>query len=160
MVRPRSIATGVVLLLFTALVPSSHAQERQKAGPIGIRLDRASKAPVVAEVVKGTTAAELGLQKGDVILSVNGTETPTVQKLVGAIQATPRFVGDPIRLKVQRGKDVHELSGRSKGRPTVIGQKAPPWTPTRWGNLPEGKPAPTLESLKGKVVVLFCYQSW
>jgi len=36
----------------------------------------------------------------------------------------------------------------------------PSWPVVSWTRLPVGTPAPTLESLLGKVVVILCFQHW
>ena len=52
-----------------------------------------------------------------------------------------------------------------KQRPThqagaVVGQAAPGWGVTEWINLPEGAKKLDVGDFKGKVAVLFCFQSW
>ena len=42
----------------------------------------------------------------------------------------------------------------------ILGQQAPQISVNQWMHIPEGKKAPTPESLKGKVVYMYCYQSW
>jgi len=42
----------------------------------------------------------------------------------------------------------------------ILGQKAPAITVESWVSLPAGSKAPTPESLKGKVIYLYCFQSW
>jgi len=42
----------------------------------------------------------------------------------------------------------------------ITGQKAPAITVDQWVSLPEGAKAPTAKSLEGKVVYLYCFQSW
>jgi len=42
----------------------------------------------------------------------------------------------------------------------ILGKKAPAITVDRWVSLPTGAKAPTPESLKGKVIYLYCFQSW
>lgn len=42
----------------------------------------------------------------------------------------------------------------------ILEQKAPAITADKWVSLPVGAKAPTAESLKGKVIYLYCFQSW
>ena len=42
----------------------------------------------------------------------------------------------------------------------ILGQDAPAITVDQWMHIPEGEKAPTPESLKGKVIYIYCYQSW
>ena len=42
----------------------------------------------------------------------------------------------------------------------ILDQKAPAITADKWVSLPAGAKAPTPKSLKGKVIYLYCFQSW
>ncbi len=42
----------------------------------------------------------------------------------------------------------------------IVGQLAPAWQVDRWFNLPEGADSLDVSDLHGKVVYLFCFQSW
>ncbi len=42
----------------------------------------------------------------------------------------------------------------------ILDQKAPAWGVTDWYQLPRGKKSLDIEDFKGKVVYLFCFQSW
>ena len=42
----------------------------------------------------------------------------------------------------------------------ILNQTAPAITVDQWVSLPEGSTAPTPESLKGKIIYLYCFQSW
>ena len=42
----------------------------------------------------------------------------------------------------------------------ILGKQAPSWGVTEWKNLPEGKKQLDLKDFKGKVVYLYCFQSW
>jgi len=155
------LTTVLRCALLSALLASlTLAQEREKAGPLGVRLDKDAETAEVYEVIRGTPAAKLGIRKGDVILRIDGQPTPTPQALVQVLRSKPRYTGDTLTLEVQRGEELLQLEAKLTSRPTLVGEPAPPWTPERWSNLAEGQQPPTLESLKGKVVVLFCYQSW
>lgn len=48
------------------------------------------------------------------------------------------------------------------GRPTagILGRKASGWEAIAWRNLPAGKTALDVPDFSGKVVYLFCFQSW
>ena len=49
-------------------------------------------------------------------------------------------------------------SAQDKGG--ILGQQAPEISVDKWMHIPEGEKAPTPESLKGKVIYMYCYQSW
>ena len=42
----------------------------------------------------------------------------------------------------------------------ILGQPAPAWEVARWFNLPSGTDSLDIADLRGKVVYLFCFQSW
>ncbi|MFM1547925.1 MAG: peroxiredoxin family protein [Lentisphaeria bacterium] len=42
----------------------------------------------------------------------------------------------------------------------IRGQQAPKWEAGQWINLPEGKKSIDINDYEGKVVYLFCFQSW
>ncbi|MFQ5707888.1 MAG: redoxin domain-containing protein [bacterium] len=58
-----------------------------------------------------------------------------ISLLAGAFTATPRHRG-------------------------IINQKAPTWGVTEWYQLPQGKKSLDVTDFKGKVIYLFCFQSW
>jgi thiol-disulfide isomerase/thioredoxin len=51
-------------------------------------------------------------------------------------------------------------SQAEKPKGGILDQKAPAITADQWVSLPPGAKAPTPESLKGKVIYLYCFQSW
>ena len=52
------------------------------------------------------------------------------------------------------------VASAQKPKGGIKGQKAPAITVDKWVSLPEGSNAPTPDSLKGKVIYLYCFQSW
>jgi Do/DeqQ family serine protease len=65
-------------------------------------LENASKGVVVAEVEDGSTAAGVGVQKGDVVMAVNGQKIETTRDLERATAAQANYW----RLVIQRGGQV------------------------------------------------------
>jgi Do/DeqQ family serine protease len=65
-------------------------------------LENASKGVVVAEVEDGSTAAGVGVQKGDVVMAVNGTKIENTRDLERASAAKANYW----RLVIQRGGQV------------------------------------------------------
>ena len=51
------------------------------------------------------------------------------------------------------------LPGQAQS-PGIVGQPAPAWTVDGWSNLPAGRDTLDVSDFKGKVVYLFCFQSW
>lgn len=44
--------------------------------------------------------------------------------------------------------------------PGIVGRSAPAWTVDAWHNLPAGQASLDIDELRGKVIYLFCFQSW
>ncbi|HXW19817.1 MAG TPA: DegQ family serine endoprotease [Roseiarcus sp.] len=65
-------------------------------------LQEASKGVVVTEVEEGSTAAELGVEKGDVLVAINGQKIETTRDLERAAAARP----NAWRLVIQRGGQI------------------------------------------------------
>jgi Do/DeqQ family serine protease len=65
-------------------------------------LEGASKGVVVAEVEEGSTAADVGVQKGDIVVAVNGQKIETTRDLERAAAAKANYW----RLVIQRGGQV------------------------------------------------------
>ncbi len=42
----------------------------------------------------------------------------------------------------------------------IVGQQAPAWSVSQWLNLPDGKRALDISDYEGKVLYLYCFQSW
>jgi pimeloyl-ACP methyl ester carboxylesterase len=69
----------------------------------------------IGSVVPGTTAADLGLAPGDVIVRFGDAGVAGPQALVGLIRALR--AGDPVTLGVRRGDEFFWLEGAMKERP-------------------------------------------
>jgi Do/DeqQ family serine protease len=65
-------------------------------------LANAGEGVVVAEVPEGTTAASVGVQKGDIVMAVNGLKIATTRDLEKATAARPNYW----RLTIGRGGEV------------------------------------------------------
>jgi Do/DeqQ family serine protease len=64
-----------------------------------LRLDTEAKGVVVTDVQDGSTAQTFGLQKGDIVVTVNNAKIETTQDLVRAVSQSSRLW----RLTIQRG---------------------------------------------------------
>jgi thiol-disulfide isomerase/thioredoxin len=47
-----------------------------------------------------------------------------------------------------------------KSKRGIVGNAAPNWEVTQWGNLPAGTTSLDVDYYKGKTVYLYCFQSW
>lgn len=66
--------------------------------------------PIINEVLPDTPAAAAGLERGDVILSVNGEDA----RQVGALYP---IVGEPYRMRVRRGDRERDVELRPVAKP-------------------------------------------
>lgn len=82
----------------------------KKSGPvwIGLVFHNQSSLPEVIEVKAGSPAGEAGMKSGDIILSVNGTETESLEDLVEVIYSLP--AGQATEVTVLRGLSEEKLS--------------------------------------------------
>ena len=62
------------------------------------------------------------------------------------------------KLKINNGGGNGEKRKLPKGG--ILDKKAPKWEATDWVNLPAGKKSVDIEDYKGKVIYLYCFQSW
>jgi S1-C subfamily serine protease len=65
---------------------------------------------LVAEVMSNSPAASTGLRRGDVILEIDGNPIASADQLQNAVENSQ--IGQPLRLKVQRGKQTLQLTVR------------------------------------------------
>jgi serine protease Do len=90
---------------------------------LGISLDLTSEVAKIDDLSPGGPAAKAGLKAGDVILSVNGKQTPEKSDLI-AILSTFK-PGDKVKLEVKRGEKSLDLEARL-GDPTLLDNNPPP----------------------------------
>jgi regulator of sigma E protease len=79
----------------------------QEGGFLDIEADMGAAPAIVGDVTPDTPAAEAGLQKGDRVLAVNGTNVRNPQQMSGLVQ---QFKAAPIKLTVERGGQTKELT--------------------------------------------------
>lgn len=85
-----------------------------QAGILGIQLDSEMNVARVLRVLPGSAAAKAGLLASDVIVEIEGKETPTRDSMVARVQEFSP--GDTVKLKVQRGDEQVSLSAVLMGR--------------------------------------------
>lgn len=98
--RPRAL--GVVS------VPPREIPEQE--GMLGIRMDQQSTRPRVAQVYPKTGASAAGLRVGDVILAVDGLDTPTQRSLQRYVLDLP--IGTQVDVAIERARQRRDLTVR------------------------------------------------
>ncbi len=120
---------------------------------LGVRIDH---------VFRGSPAERSGLRPGDRIVAVDGVSVSRPPEVSRAVQS--HATGDTLTLNVEReGRDLTTrivLSERPSGdhvlRMDLVGAPAAPWR----GVTPLAGAPPSLESLRGRVVLLDFWASW
>jgi hypothetical protein len=74
---------------------------------MGVQLDRAAATATLSAVSDNGPAAQAGLQAGDVILSIDAKEIPTISALTETLSAYKP--GDTVKVSLQRGGETLEV---------------------------------------------------
>lgn len=90
---------------------------------IGVQLNYKGKGVAVARVVQGGPADQAGLQPGDVILKVNGTDVTTNEEVIKAIRGTKP--GGTVSMQVWSAGVKKLVSVKVAERPAEVGAVAP-----------------------------------
>ncbi|MCA9268253.1 MAG: PDZ domain-containing protein [Planctomycetales bacterium] len=69
---------------------------RPQPGVLGVSLEDADKGPRISEVMRRSAAQKAGLQKDDVVLTIDGKQVKNRQAMIGTIQK--RKPGDEVKL--------------------------------------------------------------
>lgn len=116
----------------TEAVPAPDAtMEAQPSAPerpfLGVLLQESADGVTVAEVREGSPAADAGLQVGDVITAVNGTDVASNQEVAAAIGALA--VGDDVSLDITRDGEAQTISATLGAAPLETPSPVPPQGP-------------------------------
>jgi serine protease DegQ len=111
-VADQLLATGHASHAYIGIQPATLSPEiAQKLG-VG-----RSSGVLVLQVVKPSPAADAGIEPGDVIIALNGQQTPTAEKFIAVLSAAqPR---DRIELTVVRGDATKNITVTVADRPAV-----------------------------------------
>lgn len=75
---------------------------------LGVRMEGTDSGVSIAEVVEDSPAAEAGLQQGDLLKAINGTDVTTPEQAVEIVQGLE--AGDEVVLSVERDGETLELT--------------------------------------------------
>jgi S1-C subfamily serine protease len=107
----------LVVVLAAALVLSALTFAQEDAPFLGVGVDSSDNGARIIAVVPESPAAQAGLEEGDIITAVNGTEV-TADTLAETVQSLS--VGDSVTLTVLRDGDTLELQAELTARPDDI----------------------------------------
>ncbi len=85
-----------------------------RSGTLGVGLDDQTSRPIIVRVFPHTGAEEAGLQRDDLVLSVNNQPTPTREEFVRRVRE--HSPGDPLKLQVRRNGETLDIAAMLKGR--------------------------------------------
>lgn len=107
----------VFLTAFFLLTSVILGQSLQRKGTFGATLEAApeGKGIIVRSVFEQTTASQLGIEEGDVLIQVNGTHFSDVGPLVDAIGTWRQ--GETLKLEVLRNGSSQKMKGKVAGKP-------------------------------------------
>lgn len=132
---PRLFLRLGISLLLLSLAATVQGQHLKRRAALGARLSAVEGKPglKIDDVFPGLTGANVGLQKGDILLTINGEAVPGV---VGIGAFVRKFhAGEKVAFEVQRDEKKLSLAGTFSERPA---EKAPGleliYTETRVGN--------------------------
>jgi membrane-associated protease RseP (regulator of RpoE activity) len=103
---------------------SSTAAQDQQAKPwMGVLLTQTPDGLTIANVIAGTPAEAAGLQRGDVIQAIDGTDVANVSDLRD--QLANKAVGDTVTLTISRGGQVQDVAVTLEAQPEALPQAIP-----------------------------------
>ena len=132
---------------------------------LAVQLTGDSEQAEIERVLAGGPADQAGVKVGDVIVGFDGTKVSSLEDLRENLgQAQPDQVikldlerdGEIISLDVKLGK--YDPIKQQQGG--IEGEQAPPWKIDNWDGLPDDKQSLDIGDLNGKVVYVYCFQSW
>jgi len=138
-------------------------QPVSKQGWLGVSLGPHAEGAVINRVVPGSPSERAGLMQGDVISSVAGEVVRGPADVVRIVAEHEQ--GERLPLGLSRNGEARLLAVELGGRPvdtditrmSFVGQPAPEFGVLR---TVKGSVTPTLQALRGKVVVLEFWASW
>lgn len=149
-----------------AAAPSAESVAAAGPGWLGVALtarDRDEPGAVVSNVLRRSPAAQSGLAVGDIVLAINGQSVLDPAQLSHTVAESG--AGGRVNLLVQRGGEQRLFAVALGQNPGLEGQlrlgfvdaPAPEFAGVE---VAQGNAAPTLQALRGRVVVLEFWATW
>lgn len=114
--RKNSVSVSVVILIFV-LALSGLVSAQEDAHPfLGVGIEPDQAGALISQVMPGSPAATAGLQVGDIITAVNGSDV-TAETLASTIQALG--IGENVTLDVLRDGETIDLQAALAARPAA-----------------------------------------
>ncbi|MEP7292939.1 MAG: PDZ domain-containing protein [Chloroflexota bacterium] len=121
--EPTGAATMEAPMTATEAAAADSNAPMAEAHPfLGVRIEDGADGVSVVEVLDGSAAADAGLQAGDVITAINGTDTATVADVTSAVRALA--VGDAVSIDFTRAGETMNVSA-TLGEQMIPGMNAP-----------------------------------
>ncbi|HJX62306.1 MAG TPA: PDZ domain-containing protein [Dehalococcoidia bacterium] len=119
----RAIDTGPNASAAPGAQDEEQEAQDQETPWLGVYFVRAADGVTIAWVIADSPADAAGLQRGDVIKAVDGTEVETPQDFRDAIQ--DKAVGDTVTLSIERDGQAQDVSATLAARPDPLPQAIP-----------------------------------
>ncbi len=85
---------------------------------LGAQIRNTSNGPTVANVIAGSPAEKAGLQRGDVITAVDGTQVTDLKSLLTALKG--KNVGDTVTFSITRNGNAQTITATLAARPEPL----------------------------------------
>ena len=90
---------------------------------LGVQIVQGTDGPTVASVIAGSPAEKAGLQRGDVIKSIDGTSVSNVQAVRNALK--DKKAGDTVTVSITRNGNAQDVTVTVEAQPEPLAQAYP-----------------------------------
>ena len=109
--------------IFTQLGSNQNGTDTTNQPWLGIQVVKTADGLAVSSVIADSPAEKAGLQRGDVITAVDGTQVSDMQALLNAING--KKVGDTITLSITRNGNAQDVTATLEARPAPLAPTNP-----------------------------------